>query len=70
MQNIVSNFESLKEEDLSEFAGEWIAVINNKVVEHGESFREVFKQVKLKYPKGRPLIGKVPEKNLITYSVN
>ena len=70
MQNIVSNFESLSEEDFSDYAGEWIAVINNKIVEHEASFKEIYDKIKQKYPKERPLIGKVPEKNLITYSVD
>ncbi len=70
MQNIVSNFESLREEDFSEYAGEWIAVIKSKIVEHGNSFKEVYSKVKLKYPIERPLIGKVPERDFITLSVH
>ena len=70
MQKTTSNFESLKEEDFSHYAEEWIAVIEDKVVEHGASFKEIYERVKIKYPRERPLIGKVPEKNLITYSVD
>ncbi len=69
MQNTVSNFESLNVEDFSAYAGEWIAVIDNVIVEHGPCFKEVYKKVKLKFPMERPLIGKVPEKNLISFSI-
>lgn len=69
MRKTISNFESLREKDLSQYAGEWIAVVEDNIVEHGLSFKEVYEKVKLLYPKERPLIGKVPEKNLITYSV-
>lgn len=70
MQNIISNFESLKEKDFSDYAGEWVAVIDNKIIEHGVSFKEVYERVKQKNPNERPLIGKIPENNLITLSVD
>lgn len=61
MQNIISNFESLSEEILSKYAGEWIAVVDNNVVSHNKSFKEVYEYVKNNYPRERPLIGKLPE---------
>jgi hypothetical protein len=62
MQNIISNFESLSEEDLSKYAGEWIAILDGKVVIHNKSFKELYLTIKNNYPsKERPLIGKLPE---------
>lgn len=61
MQDIISNFESLSEEMISKFAGQWIAVINSQVVAHSRSFAEVHKIAKEKYPTERPLISKLPE---------
>lgn len=69
MQNIISNFESLSEEDISKYAGEWIAVINNKIVSHGESLKEVYESAKKEYPQERPLIGKLPDNIPVILSV-
>lgn len=69
MQDIISNFESVSEEILTRYAGEWIAVIDNKVVAHGESFKEVYDFIKENYPKERPLIGKLPEASPIVLSI-
>ena len=57
----MDNFESLKAEQLSKYAGEWIAVIDKKIVAHGKSFREVYNYVKKQFPNERPLIGKLPD---------
>jgi len=52
--------------DLSNFIGEWVIIVDKKVVEHGENLKGIFKEVKEKYPNRKLLIGKVPEKgNLI-----
>ena len=52
--------------DLSNFMGEWVIIVDKKVVEHGENLKNIFKEVKEKYPNHKLLIGKVPEKgNLI-----
>ncbi|MBI5148211.1 hypothetical protein HZA33_00860 [Candidatus Pacearchaeota archaeon] len=70
MRPIISNFESLSEKDISAYAGEWIAVVKNKIVIHGKSFREVYTFVKKNYPKDKPLIGKLPEAIPIVLSLN
>lgn len=61
MQDIISNFESLNEEDISKYAGEWIAVVDSKIVVHSNSFKEVYSYAKNNFPKKRPLIGKLPD---------
>ena len=69
MQNLISNFESLSEADLTKYAGEWIAVIDNSIVAHGSSFKEVYDFVKQKYPKERALFGKAPEAGYEIYTL-
>lgn len=64
----MSNFEALSEEDASKYAGEWIAVIDNVIVAHGKSFREVYERVKRQFPHERPLIGRLPESMPIVFS--
>ncbi len=70
MKNIISNFESLSEEDISKYSGKWIAIINNKVVAHSKSFKEIYEFIKNKYPNERPLMGKLPEAIPTIFSVN
>ena len=60
MQSIISNFESLSEDDLTKYAGKWIAIIEGDVVAHSDFFEEVYQTVKADFPKKRPLIGKLP----------
>jgi hypothetical protein len=69
MQEIISNFESLTEEDISKYAGQWIAVIDGKVVFNSKSFKHLYTSVKEKYPSKKPLIGKLPEAIPTTLSV-
>ena len=69
MQNIISNFESLSEDDISKYAGEWIAIVNNGIVVHSKSFKEVYEFIKKNYPNEKPLIGKLPESNFVVFSV-
>ncbi len=70
MKDIISNFESLAEEEISKYAGEWIAIINNEIVMHSKSFRELYEFIKKNYPKEKPLIGKLPEAIPIVLSVD
>lgn len=69
MQNIISNFESLSEKEMSQYAGKWIAVLNNKIVFYGDSFKEVYTNAKKEYPNEKPLIGKLPEAMPVVLSV-
>lgn len=70
MQNIMSNFELLSQSDLTKYAGNWIAVLDGRVVAHGRSFKEVYQKVKSEHPNERPLIGKLPEAVPSVYSVD
>jgi hypothetical protein len=69
MQELISNFESLSEEEISKYAGEWIAIIDNKIVIHSKSLKEVYEFVKKNFPGKRPLIGKLPEAIPIILSI-
>ena len=52
--------------NLSNYVGEWVIIIDKKVVQHGENLKRIFKEVKERYPTQKLLIGKVPENgNLI-----
>ncbi|MBT4135948.1 succinyl-CoA synthetase subunit alpha [archaeon] len=67
LQQINSNFESLSEEDLMKYSGKWIAIIDNSVVLENKSFGELMEGVKKNYPNKKPLIGKIPETDLLIF---
>ena len=46
--------------NLSNYVGEWVIIIDKKVVQHGENLKRIFKEVKERYPTQKLLIGKVP----------
>lgn len=48
--------------DLSKYIGEWIAIVDNAIVAHGNDVKKIYEEAKAKYPKKRPLITRVPEK--------
>ena len=61
MQKIIDNFESLSEEVMTKYAGQWIAIVNGKVIANGKSFKEVHKKVQSSYSNEKPLYGWVPD---------
>jgi hypothetical protein len=70
MQDIISNFESLSEEETSKYDGEWVAVIDNKIVIHNKSFKEVYNFIKTNYPNEKPLISRLIEATPIVLSLD
>lgn len=50
------------QQDLSSYAGKWIAIINRKVVASGKDPAVVVKEVKQKFPSKTPLLTKVRNK--------
>lgn len=48
--------------DVKPYVGEWIAIVDNKIVSHSKSVKKVYKDAKEKYPNKRPLITRVPSK--------
>lgn len=61
MQQIISNFESLSEDDLSKYAGEWVAILDGKIIINSKSFKEIYEFVENKYKGKKLLIGKLPD---------
>ena len=69
MQDIVDNFESLSEKEFSEYAGEWVAVVDGNVVAHNKIFKEVYEFIKEHYSREKPLMGRIPEATPVVLSV-
>jgi len=49
------------------YSGKWIAIIDNSVVLENKSFGELMEGVKKNYPNKKPLIGKIPETDLLIF---
>ncbi|MFH1588432.1 MAG: DUF5678 domain-containing protein [Candidatus Diapherotrites archaeon] len=53
--------------NLSKYAGQWIAVINKKVIAHNKNVKTLMKEAKEKYPAVVPFIAKVPLKEILIW---
>lgn len=53
--------------DLRKYAGEWVAIIEDKVVAHGKSAKEILQDAKKIHPKAIPFIVKVPVKKTLLW---
>ncbi len=45
---------------LTEFIDRWIAVVDDRIVAHGDTAKEVFLKAKREYPNKTPFVMKVP----------
>ncbi len=62
-----NNYQFFMKADISSYIGEWIAVCNQKIVAHGKDVKTVFNEAREKYPKQKPLITRVPEKETMIF---
>jgi len=53
--------------DVSKYTGEWIAIVDRKIVAHGKKFKETYLKVKKKYPEKKPLFAKIPSKETMIF---
>jgi hypothetical protein len=56
------DFESLSnvKKETGKHAGEWISIVDNKIVATGSSAKKVFDEARKKYPKKTPYVMKIP----------
>lgn len=64
---MVKNYQYFLDMDTRQYLGEWIAICKGGVVAHGKNPKEVFKEAKEKYPKERPLLTRIPEKETMIF---
>jgi len=62
-----SNYKFFMKASMDAYIGQWIAICDEKVVSHGKDAKKVFKEAKTKYPKKRPLLTKIPEKETMIF---
>jgi len=59
------NYEWYITADTSEFEGKWIAVVNQRVIAHGENAKDVLEEAERKFPDTVPSIIKVPKRETL-----
>lgn len=55
-----ANFAWVSNQNLSEFEGKWICVVDQKLVSSGDNAAEVVKSCREQHPKNTPFLMKVP----------
>lgn len=65
-----ANYNYFIKTDLVNYIGEWIAIVDEKVVASGKSVKQVFAAAKQKFPKKKMLLAKVPSKETMIFYVN
>lgn len=64
----ITNYDWFVENNLDEYSGKWVAIDDNKVLDSDLKLDPLLKRVKEKYPKSRPLIGRIRNKLLRLHS--
>lgn len=60
-----SNYEYFVRADTSSFKGEWIAIVEKKIVAHGKDAEKVYKEARRKYLRGHISLAKVPDEQVL-----
>ncbi len=58
----MSEYDFYLKSDFSRYAGKWVAILNNKVVSSGKSFKEVAEKIDKTPDSRKALIARIPEK--------
>lgn len=63
-----TNYEWFIKNNLEEYAGKWVAIDSNQVLESDQKLDGLLKKVKDKYPRSKPFITKIRNKLLRLHS--
>ena len=61
------NYQFFMKANIESYIGQWVAICNQKIVSHGKDVKKVFKEAKEKFPKERPLLTRVPDKETMIF---
>jgi hypothetical protein len=56
---------SVLKEDLEEYEGKWVALVQGRIVASGSNAKKVYGEAKNKHPKEEPLMDKVYGKRIL-----
>ena len=63
------NYQWYVKADTSHYTGQWIAIVNQKVVASGEDAEKVYKRAKKECPGKTPSLAKVPDKDTLILTI-
>lgn len=58
----MDNYSFYMKTNLEKYLGEWVAIVDEKLVSHGKSAKDVYREAKEKYPDKTPFLTCVPKK--------
>jgi hypothetical protein len=61
------NYQFFMKANVDQYIGEWVAICDQRIVSHGKNVKKVFEEAKKKYPKERPLLTRIPEKETMIF---
>ena len=56
-----ANYEWFLKNDLRDYSGKWLAIIDKKVVASGDNVNQIIQKVKKEHPNKKPFITKVKD---------
>lgn len=59
-ESVMENFDFFREQDLREFAGKWVIIVNKKIVDSGDNLKQLMENTKNKYPNDEPFVVRAP----------
>lgn len=59
------SYEFYVNNDLSEYAGKWVAIIDEQVVASGDNAKVVFEEAQRKFPGRIPALAKIPKEEVL-----
>lgn len=60
-----TNYQWYLKAETSKYAGEWVAIANQKIVAHGDSAFKVRKKASQKHPQTKIALAKIPKEELL-----
>ena len=61
------NYAFFMKTNVDNYIGEWIAICNQAIVSHGKDAKKVFKEAKKKFPKEKPFLTRIPDKETMIF---
>lgn len=55
-------YEFFMRSNLSNYIGNWVAIVDDEVVASGKNVKEIYEKVKREYPEKKPLFTRIPDK--------
>lgn len=65
MKDALEYFRANLAEMISKYEGEYVAIIEDKIIAHGKDVKKVYQEAKAKFPNNVVFLGQVPRKEAL-----